>query len=192
MVGDGMEILDEAHKGAMLAWTQAIAPFGILTTDAELRIRTWNQWLVAQSGLSLEAVAGRPLFEVFPDLRERGLEENFRRALTGEISVLSTALHRYLLPLQPTVRGEPGAKMLQTARIAPLVIGEQIIGTIATIEDVTQRETHTLVLRRQQEHDRLLSTALAMLLSSERPQDVVAELFPNLAAPLKLEVYLNY
>lgn len=192
-VSDGMEMdLDDAHKAAMLAWTQAIAPFGIFTTDSDLKIRSWNQWLVAQSGLSLESVVGRPLFEIFPDLRERGLEENFRRALTGEISVLSTALHRYLLPLQPTVRGEPRANMLQTARIAPLVIGEKIIGAIATIEDVTQRETHTLVLRRQQEHDRLLSTALAMLLSSERPQDVVAELFPNLAAPLKLEVYLHY
>ncbi len=193
VVSDGMEMdLDEAHKAAMLSWTQAIAPFGILTTDSDLKIRSWNQWLVAQSGLTLERVAGRPLFEVFPDLRERGLEENFRRALTGEISVLSTALHRYLLPLQPTVRAEPGSNMLQTARIAPLIHGDQIIGTIATIEDVTQRETHTLVLRRQQEHDRLLSTALALLLSSERPQDVVAELFPNLAAPLKLEVYLHY
>jgi PAS domain S-box-containing protein len=184
--------LADAHRAAMLAWTQAIAPFGLLTTDRDLRIRSWNQWLVAQSGFAAETVIGRSLVEVFPDLRERGLEENFRRALAGEISVLSTALHRYLIPLQPTVRTEPGGNMLQTARIAPLVFGERTIGTIATIEDVTQRETHALVLRRQQEHDRLLSTALALLLSSQNPQDVVAELFPNLAAPLKLEVFLNY
>ena len=192
-VSDSPEI-DHAdrHKVAMLAWTQAIAPFGILTTDCDLKIRSWNQWLVAQSGFAAEDVIGRSLTEVFPDLRDRGLEENFRRALAGEISVLSTALHRYLLPLQPTMRGEPGGNMLQTARIAPLIFGEQTIGTIATIEDVTQRETHALVLRRQQEHDRLLSTALALLLASNSPQDVVAELFPNLAAPLKLEVFLNY
>lgn len=192
-VSDIPEIdLADAHKAAMLTWTQAIAPFGILTTDRDLRIRSWNQWLVAQSGLAAEEVIGRPLIDVFPDLRERGLEENFRRALAGEVSVLSTALHRYLIPLQPTVRGDPGGNMLQTARIAPLTFGEQTIGTIATIEDVTQREAHALVLRRQQEHDRLLSTALALLLSSRNPQDAVAELFPNLAASLGLEVFLNY
>jgi signal transduction histidine kinase len=82
--------------------------------------------------------------------------------------------------------------MLQTARIAPLLFGDHIVGTIATIEDVTQRESHAAVLRRQQEHDRLLSTALALLLSSDTPLQVAAQLFPNLAAPLRLEVYFNY
>ena len=181
-----------AQKGAMLAWVQAIAPYGIFTTDAELKIRSWNQWLVTHSGLSVEDVLGRPLIEVFPDVGERRLDEHFRRALEGEISVLSTALHKYLLPLRSPIRTPQGAEMLQTARIAPLVFGDQTVGTIATIEDVTQRESHALVLRRQQEHDRLLSTALALLLASEDPLQVAAQLFPNIAAPLRLEVYFNY
>lgn len=176
----------------MLTWAQAIAPFGIFTTDPELRIRSWNQWLVTHSGLAVEDVLGRLLTEVYPDIGERGLDQHFRRALEGEISVLSTALHKYLLPLRSTVRTTQDAPMLQTARIAPLTFGEQKVGTIATIEDVTQRESHALVLRRQQEHDRLLSTALALLLASEHPLQVAAELFPNIASPLRLEVYFNY
>ena len=183
---------NSAQNGAMLTWVQAIAPYGIFTTDTNLKIRSWNQWLVTHSGLTVDDVLGRALTDVYPDVRERRLDEHFRRALEGEISVLSTALHKYLLPLRSAIRTAQGAEMLQTARIAPLVFGEQTVGTIATIEDVTQRESHALVLRRQQEHDRLLSSALALLLSSENPLQAAAQLFPNLAAPLRLEVYFNY
>jgi PAS domain S-box-containing protein len=182
----------EAQKGAMLSWVQAIAPFGIFTTDTELNIRSWNQWLVTHTGLSPEDVIGRPLTDVYPDVSERRLDEHFRRALDGEISVLSTALHRYLLPLRSTMRTSSGTQMLQTARIAPLVFGNQTVGTIATIEDVTQRESQALILRRQQEYDRLLSSALALLLTSENASQAATELFPNIAAPLKLEVYFHY
>ena len=181
-----------AQRAAMLAWVEAIAPYGIFSTDTELRIRSWNQWLVTHSGLSAGEVLGRSLTEVFPDIAERRLDEHFLRALEGQISVLSTALHKYLLPLRSTVRTADGSQMLQTARIAPLVFDGQTVGTIATIEDVTQRESHALVLRRQQEHDRLLSTALALLLASENPVQVAAEIFPNIAAPLRLEVYFNF
>lgn len=181
-----------AQDGAMLSWVEAIAPYGIFTTDTELKIRSWNQWLVTHSGLTADDVLGRALTEVFPDVGERRMDEHFRRALEGEISVLSTALHKYLLPLRSTLRTNRDTDMLQTARIAPLVYEKETVGTIATIEDVTQRETHALVLRRQQEHDRLLSTALALLLASENPLQVAAQLFPNFAAPLRLEVYFNY
>lgn len=184
--------VEDAQKGAMLAWVQALAPYGIFTTDTDLRIRSWNQWLVTHSGFAVDDVVGRELTEVYPNLRERRLDEHFRRALDGQISVLSTALHKFLLPLRSTVRTTQNAEMLQTARIAPLVFGEQIVGTIATIEDVTQRESHALVLRRQQEHDRLLSSALALLLESETPLQAATQLFPNIAAPLRLEVYFNY
>ena len=184
--------VSEAQRGAMLAWMQAIAPYGIFTTDNDLNIRTWNQWLTTHSGLLPDEVIGRPLTEVFPDLRARRLDEPFRRALDGASSVLSTALHRYLLPLRSTLRNGRGAEMLQTARIAPLVLDEHVVGTIATIEDVTQRESQAMILRRQQEHDRLLSLALALLLASDNPLQAATELFPKIAAPLKLEVYFNY
>lgn len=182
----------DAQQGAMLAWVEAVAPFGIFTTDTALKVRSWNQWLVAESGLPAAAVVGRELTDVFPDLRERRLDENFHRALQGEISVLSTALHRYLLPLNPAVPTREGEPMLQTARIAPLLFEGRIVGTIATVEDVTQRERQAFILRRQQEHDRIFSASLALLLSSETPLRALADLFPTVAIPLKLDVYFNY
>lgn len=182
----------DAQQGAMLAWMQQVAPYGIFTTDEELRIRTWNEWLVSHSGLSLAAVAGRRLEELFPDVQARRLDEYLRRALTGEVSVLSTALHKYLLPLPVTVRGYDARQMLQTVRIAPLPLGDRIVGTITTIEDVTQRECQTIVLRRQQERDRLHSLALGLLLRAEDPLRVTAELFQHIAVPLKLEAYFQH
>lgn len=181
-----------AFRGdAMLAWMH-VAPFGILTTDAALRVRGWNRWLAAHSGLPEALVLGRPLVELFPDIADRGLDAPFRRALHGEIAVLSTALHRYLLPLPPVSREFGVAHMRQTVRVAPLHAGEEIVGTITIIEDVTQRESHAAVLRRQQEHDRLLSSSLALLLESPRPLDAVADLFPHIAVPLKLDVFFNF
>jgi PAS domain S-box-containing protein len=182
----------EAQRGAMLEWVNALAPFGIFTTDTDLNVRSWNQWLVNHGGRTAEEVLGRNLTELFPELVERRLAEHFRRALDGEVSVLSTALHRYLLAFPAPGRTDVNARMLQTVRIAPLVHGDSIVGTIATIEDVTQRETHAVILRKQQEHDRLLSSSLALLLSSENPLQSAAELFPKLAAPLKLEVYFHF
>src|SRR5580658_3493123 len=83
---------------AMSAWMQAIAPFGILMTDRELRVRSWNDWLVNHSGLTAPRAVGRCLTDLYPDLAERRLDRHYARALSGEIIVLSTALHKYLLP----------------------------------------------------------------------------------------------
>ena len=176
----------------MLAWMEEIAPYGIFTTDVELRIRSWNQWLVEHSGRPAHSVLGRPLLDAFPEVAARGLESHFRSALNGENIVLSTALHRHLLALPSVVRDPAVAHMLQTVRIAPLTLGSTVMGTIATIEDVTQREIHAARLQRQQEHDRLLSVSLGHLLESEDPLQAAAEIFPRLAAPLKLESYSNY
>ena len=179
-------------RDAMLGWMQDIAPYGLFTTDVKLVIRSWNQWLATHSGLSADAVIGRPLVEIFPDLVTRKLDGHFARALRGEISMLSTALHKYLLPLPPVIDDFNLHFMLQTARIAPLPAGDEIVGTITIIEDVTQREGQALILRRQQTLDRLRSDALARLLQSEHPLDIAADLFPRLAGPLKLEVFFNY
>lgn len=180
------------RREAMLGWMEEIAPFGIFTTDTDLNLRSWNRWLATHSGISARAVVGRPLFDVFPDIAQRRLDEHFRRALGGEIAILSTALHHYLVPLPAARREFDVEHMLQNARIAPLPSGGEIVGTICIIEDVTQRERQALTLRRQQEYDRLLSSSLALLLESDRPLEMAAELFPRIAAPLKLEAYFNF
>lgn len=179
-------------RDAMLDWMQAIAPYGIFTTDAELRIRTWNAWLATHSGLAAEQVVGRFVGEVFPELATRKLDPHFHRALAGEVSVLSTALHKYLLRFPSPTRDTGSPHMLQTVRIAPLPAGDLIIGTITIIEDVTQRERQAMQLQRQQEHDRITSAALGALLRTTDPLRDISELFPQLTLPLGLEVYFNF
>lgn len=176
----------------MSSWMQEIAPFGILTTDADLRISSWNQWLVTHSGLAAEIVVGRLLFEVFPDLEQRRISDYFHRALAGEVSVLSTALHRYLLPMPSTMRETFDPQMRQTARIAPLNAGEKVMGTITIIEDVSQREFQAALVRRQHGREQLLSWALAHLLQSIDPIKEVSALFPKISEEFQLESYFTY
>lgn len=180
------------HKEAMSLWMQEIAPFGILTTDSALRISSWNQWLATHSGIAPEIVVGRPLFEVFPDIEQRRLGDYFHRALAGEVSVLSTALHRYLLPMPSTVRETFDPQMRQTARIAPLNFGEKVMGTITIIEDVSQREFQAVLVRRQHAREQLLSWALAHLLQSVDPLKDVSALFPKISEEFQLESYFTY
>src|SRR5437868_6189761 len=155
------------HEAAILAWVHEFAPYGVITTDADFRIQTWNRFMEVHSGLGPEAVLGKDLFQLFPEIGKRRLRGYFDRALTGEVSVLSTALHGYLVPLSLSVRDGAFSQMQQTARVAPLLFEKKVVGTIVVIEDVTQRELQSLILRRKHEHDELLSWALAHLLKSQ-------------------------
>ncbi|MEO7600327.1 MAG: ATP-binding protein, partial [Opitutus sp.] len=134
----------------------------------------------------------RRLTELYPDLEDRRLTERYTRALAGEISVLSTALHQYLLPFPPTMNEIGLSHMLQTVRIAPLHEGTEVVGTITIIEDVTQRETQASILRRQQELDRLLSSSLAVLLQSNHPADEIAGIFASISPALGLDAYASF
>lgn len=142
---------DAAHvanrDAALLHWMQQLAPHGIFTTDNELRIETWNHWLESHSGLPTEAVVGKSLLEMFPELVTRKVADQFRRALEGQVSVLSTALHGYLLPFPSTMKDRGFPLMQQTARIGPLLLNRTVCGTITTIEDVTQREVQARITR---------------------------------------------
>ena len=192
-----MLAMDENHhadsmNAALLSWAQGLAPHGLFTTDSDLRIQNWNGWMELQTGLSAEKVRHRSLFEVFPELLERKLNEYFERALKGEASMLSASFHGCLLRMPSTYREANLPHMLQTARISPLMLEGVICGTITTIEDVTQREHQTAVLRRQGEKDELLSWSLAHLLQVRDPETVLRELFSRVATFLKADIYLCY
>jgi len=156
-----------ATQEAVLSWIEEFAPYGVFTLDTSLRVQSWNQWMEQHSGRRFEEVAGKNLIELYPELQERKLASHFERALDGESSVLSTALHRYLLALQSPFPAPDQPEMLQTARIAPLFAESRICGIVVVIEDVTQRENQAEVLARQQHRDVMLSWALAHLLETE-------------------------
>ncbi len=112
---------------------------GIFITDAELTISGWNHWLEARSGRSASEMIGRKLFDAFPDLIERGLDKYYKDALAGQVMMLSNRLHHYLIEMSPPADEHSFTKMQQSARIAPLVEGERVVGTVTIIDDVTER-----------------------------------------------------
>jgi signal transduction histidine kinase/CheY-like chemotaxis protein len=132
---------------AMLRWFDDLAVQGIMTTDANLTIVSWNHWLEVHSGRRAADVVGRLLTEVWPDLIARGFDQHYADALAGRVRVVAQALHGYLLPLRSRV---PAFEhMPQSARIAPLVSGGRIAGTITVIDDVTERIVREDELRSQ-------------------------------------------
>jgi PAS domain S-box-containing protein len=134
---------------AVLRWYNDFAEQGIFTTDDRLVLTSWNGWLQRQTGWRADEVVGRPLFDVYPGVRERGLDERYREALEGRAFLLSHLLHGYLLPITVRDAEAAGPMMPQRARIAPLMGGDRIVGTITVIDDVSDRVASEHELRRQ-------------------------------------------
>jgi PAS domain S-box-containing protein len=183
---------NEKRQAALLSWMESFAPFGVITLDESFRVQSWNHWMEVHSGLPSEKVIGQNLLELFPDLAERKLVAPFARALLGESSVLSTALHRYLLPMASTMSKAENEHMRQTARIAPLHSDGAVCGILVVIEDVTQRETQSEALGRQHRRDETLSWASAHFLKSEEPRKTIRQLFFKIAEHLDFDSFFVY
>jgi signal transduction histidine kinase/CheY-like chemotaxis protein len=146
----------------------AVGDWGLVTTDLQLRVTSWNRWLERHSGRPAAEVVGRPLAELFPTLASRGLDRHYAQALLGQTIVLSQRLHKHVLPLPPSpASGGAFTEMQQSCRILPLVDGDEICGTLTLIDDVTERVEYEAALRARveelREADRRKDEFLAML-----------------------------
>ena len=56
---------------------------GILTTDTDLVVTTWDAALESMTGISADRARGRRLDEVVPDLRKRALMDLIREPLAS-------------------------------------------------------------------------------------------------------------
>jgi PAS domain S-box-containing protein len=144
----------EHQSEALLAtglrrWFEELSDRGIFTTDRSLVVRTWNPWLAAQTGIASADAIGRPLFELYPSLIDRGLDRYYHQALAGEVHVLSERFHKFLIPIGRSIQSVGITEMAQSARIAPLSVDSQVVGTITVIEDVTERVVSERELRSQ-------------------------------------------
>ena len=134
---------------AVARWFQHATDRGVFITDERFVVCKWNRWLATQTGRSEADVVGHQLFDLFPTLAERQLDQHYRNALAGEVQILSERLHKYLLPITRNFHGVGLTEMAQTARIEPLTDGATIVGTITVIEDVTERVVTERELRNQ-------------------------------------------
>jgi HEAT repeat protein len=113
---------------------------GILTTDTDLVITSWDAILTEMTGLAGASAAGRRLADVVPDLESRGLLAIVREPLTtGAARVLAPALHGHLIPCAPSAPSPRFERMQQRVIVGALREASDAVGLVITIEDVTER-----------------------------------------------------
>ncbi|TJZ78747.1 sensor histidine kinase [Chitiniphilus eburneus] len=106
---------------AELGW-QALASLnvGVIVVDPDERVRVWNGWIVAHSGIAEAEALDRPLRTLFPSLEGGYLHETLRAALElGHPSVLSHSLHEAQLPLYGLPLGAQ-VPLMQHVHLIPL------------------------------------------------------------------------
>ncbi|MFB2936713.1 HEAT repeat domain-containing protein [Aerosakkonemataceae cyanobacterium BLCC-F154] len=110
----------------------------IFTTDNSLVVSSWDNWLTKATGLSEEVAKGSALAELIPCFTESGISGHFQRVLQhGIIETLPQKIYPYLFECSLTIPSRYFQKMQQRVTIAPLKEKNEIIGTIVTIEDIT-------------------------------------------------------
>lgn len=147
------------HAG-LARWFSELTHEGIFATDTALRVVVWSRWMETHTRRPAADVMGKPLLELYPDLVSRGLDRRYFEAVTdGRVSTLSHGLHGYVLALPQTHADLDLPEMPQSGRIAPLMDGDVIVGTVTVIENVSERLASESALRKQIDAQKLARTA---------------------------------
>jgi signal transduction histidine kinase/ActR/RegA family two-component response regulator len=136
-------------QAAVTRWFSDETRQGFFVTDTQLRVIVWNRWMELHSGHSALAVRGRPLFDIYNDAIARGIKEYYEHALAGHVTVISHALHRYILPMRPTHPELAFNEMPQSGHIGPLSHDGAVLGTVTILEDVSDPLASEAQLRKQ-------------------------------------------
>lgn len=155
---------------------------GVLTTDRDLVVRSWDAWLAAATGIPAGVALGHALAELFPEIEARGLVPRLRRvADEGAAQVLAPAFHHYLIPCPPRHPAPHFARMQQHVTLSPLRVDGEVAGVIVSIRDVTarrERERRTAdALESADEATRL--RAVEALAAAEASPDVLVGAFDD-------------
>jgi len=168
---------------ATARWLSELTRAGVFATDADLKVVVWNRWMEIHSRHRASDVIGKSLLDTFPELATRELDRRYHAALAhGRVSVLSHGLHGYVLALAPTHPDLGLAQMPQSGHIAPLMDGDAIVGTITTIENVSERLTSEAQLRRQIDAHQVARAAAETALRAK--DDFLSTLSHELRTPL--------
>ena len=111
---------------------------GIVVYDREMKFKALNKLMAESLGVTVEQVQGKYAYDVFPFLKEQGIDEYHRRALSGEM-ITSHDLFAEL---------PNGKTAWRSATYAPLRNADgEIIGIIGTVRDITARKKTEAELR---------------------------------------------
>jgi formate hydrogenlyase transcriptional activator len=143
---------------------------GIIVYDDQLRYVVFNPFMQRLTGKSAEEVLGKPAVEVFPRLRQSGVEEILRRALSGEI----VGAHDLLVPRHSA----EGRDVWESCTFAPHLDAEgKIVGVIGLVHDITNRRLEEEIF-----HNIVIGTATA----------TGADFFPSLVRHLASALHVRY
>jgi PAS domain S-box-containing protein len=101
---------------------------GIYTVDNQLLITSWNNRMVEMSGIKSEQAVGASLGKLFPNLIREGVIERINQVLQSGSKAKLRLLHRQL----------DGSNRFQKRRLAPLRDGDEIMGAVVIVEDITE------------------------------------------------------
>jgi PAS domain S-box-containing protein len=111
---------------------------GLAVLDREARYTLWNPAMERFTGKGASEVLGRRAFDVFPHLRDHGLDHAFQRALVGEASVTDGVSH-----VEPD-----GTRKVYDRLYLPLRDARgEIAGVIGIVRDATARHAAQEALR---------------------------------------------
>ncbi len=144
---------------------------GLFALDRETRYTLWNAAMERFAGKPADEVLGRRAFDVFPFLRELGLEAAILRALGGE-TVASDAVPNLL----------PSGEVHHFDRLyMPLrAEGGEVLGVVGVVRDVTARRSAEQALRASEDKLRMAVQASAIGLWSWDPERDEVEWSPPL------------
>ena len=118
---------------------------GLVILDKQTKIRYWNRWMAARSGMPADQIIGEPIFDFFPHLNTPSFNKNCKLVLTfGNFAFFSQKLHRYLFPFKPDSSfGYDFDLMQQSCTMGPLRSEDNSIsGLFLIVQDVTELATY--------------------------------------------------
>ncbi len=129
---------------------------GIVVYDRDLRLIVWNLYMERMTGLPSSQVLGRRPLDIFPFLREQGIDRLLERALGGDTASSSDV--RYSIP-------QTGNTGWLIATYGPhRDAAGQIVGVIGIVHDVTERRRAEQALRESEERFRRMADAAPVMI----------------------------
>ena len=125
---------------------------GIVVLDLDLRYRVWNRTIEEMTGLTADQMIGQPALELFPHLREQGVDLLMRRALAGETVASPDVLYR--IP-------QNGRTGWVSARYGPHRDAQgRIQGVVGFVREITDRRLMEEALRASEQKFRTIADTL--------------------------------
>jgi diguanylate cyclase (GGDEF)-like protein len=144
-------MVQEENRLALLESVLGAVSLGAAVLDNERRVVLWNQWMARHSGLDADAVLGRPLFEVFPELRQKRVESAVLHALRDNFpSLLSQTLNKAPFPLfQNAAARARDERMQQAVAVTPIDVAGAPRHCLIQVTDVSLAVAREKLLREQ-------------------------------------------